>query len=311
MERNQIALYLAAILLGGVAGFLAPGSAGTLEASITPVLGLLSCATFLGIPFASIGKAVKDLRFLATVLALNFLVVPTVAFVLIRFIAGDHALLLGVLLALLTPCIDYVIVFTGLAGGVSDRLLAASPALMLIQMLLLPVYLFLFMGPGIASAIDSGPFVEALLLLIIVPMSAAALTQALAHRFGTARAIMTVMQALMVPLLMATLIAVIGSQIAAVRAELSSLVVVVPIYVAFLVVMVPLGLFAAKPAFSDASAHLPVHDPAASDLWSQGRCERFDRARNYRVVGPYATLLAIEQTSLDHNLEVMGNRGLT
>jgi ACR3 family arsenite efflux pump ArsB len=66
-----------------------------------------------------------------------------------RFIAGDHALLVGVLLVLLTPCIDYVIVFTGLAGGASDRVLASAPVLMLAQMLLLPVYLLVFVGPGL------------------------------------------------------------------------------------------------------------------------------------------------------------------
>lgn len=49
-------------------------------------------------------------------LVLNFVVVPVV-FGLTHFIAGDQGLLLGVLL---TPCIDYVIVFTGLAGGASD-----------------------------------------------------------------------------------------------------------------------------------------------------------------------------------------------
>ena len=42
------------------------------------------------------------------------------------FVADEPALLFGVLLVLLTPCIDYVIVFSGLAGGASDRLLAAG-----------------------------------------------------------------------------------------------------------------------------------------------------------------------------------------
>lgn len=36
-------------------------------------------------------------------------------------------------MVLLTPCIDYVIVFSGLAGGSSDRLLAAAPVLMLLH----------------------------------------------------------------------------------------------------------------------------------------------------------------------------------
>jgi ACR3 family arsenite efflux pump ArsB len=258
MERHQISLYLVAILVGGTVGFLAPGSAGALEHSINPVLGLLLYATFLVIPFASIGKAARDVRFLATVLVLNFAIVPVVVFGLTRFVAGDQALLVGVLLVLLTPCIDYVIVFSGLAGGASDRLLAAAPVLMLAQMLLLPVYLLVFVGPEVVSAIDPGPFVDALIVLIIIPLAAAALTQALARRAVRGRTVMAAMQALMVPLMMATLAVVVGSQIVGVGQELGSLLAVVPLYAAFLVVMVPLGLLAAKPAGLDTAATLAV-----------------------------------------------------
>lgn len=282
MDRRQIGLYLAAIIAGGAAGFLAPGSAGALELAINPVLGLLLYATFLGIPFASLGRAARDVRFMATVLVLNFAVVPLVVFGLSRFVAGDQALLVGVLLVLLTPCIDYVIVFTGLAGGASDRLLAATPLLMLAQMLLLPVYLLVFVGPGLVSAIDPAPFVHALVWLIIVPLALAALTQWRAGREGgppavgraavghaavgppavgppaVGRSLMAAMQALMVPLMMATLAVVVGSQIVGVRQELGSLLAVVPLYAAFLLVMVPLGLLAAMPARLDAPATLAV-----------------------------------------------------
>ena len=263
MERHQIGLYLAAIVAGGAAGFLAPFSAAALELAINPVLGLLLYATFLGIPFASLGRAVRDLRFMAAVLVLNFAVVPLVVFGLSRFVAGDQALLVGVLLVLLTPCIDYVIVFTGLAGGASDRLLAAAPVLMLAQMLLLPVYLLVFVGPGLVSAIDPAPFVQALVGLIIVPLALAALTQWWAQREGdppavgrpaVGRKVMATMQALMVPLMMATLAVVVGSQIVGVGQELGPLLAVVPLYAAFLLVMVPVGLLAARCARLDVPA---------------------------------------------------------
>ena len=277
MERRQIPLYLAAIIAGVALGFLAPDSAGALELAINPVLGLLLYATFLGIPFASLGRAARDVRFMATLLVLNFAVVPLVVFGLSRFVAGDQALLVGVLLVLLTPCIDYVIVFTGLAGGASDRLLAAAPVLMLAQMLLLPVYLVVFADPGLVSLIDPAPFVQALVWLIIVPLALAAVTQWRAGREGAPSAVegsavgragvgragvgqklMAAMQALMVPLMMATLAVVVGSQIVGVRQELGSLLAVVPLYAAFLLVMVPLGLLAARFARLDARATLAV-----------------------------------------------------
>jgi ACR3 family arsenite transporter len=50
-------------------------------------------------------------------LALNFVIVPSVAFGLSQLAPAGPAVLLGVLMVLLTPCIDYVIVLTRLAGG--------------------------------------------------------------------------------------------------------------------------------------------------------------------------------------------------
>lgn len=50
MERRQIALYIAAIVLGGAIGWLAPGAAPALTLSINPVLGLLLFATSSGCP---------------------------------------------------------------------------------------------------------------------------------------------------------------------------------------------------------------------------------------------------------------------
>jgi len=248
-EQRQVALFLAAMALGALVGALAPGTAPALSLTITPVLGLLLFATFLGVPLVAAGRSFFDLRFLGGVLTVNFVIVPVVVFGLSRFVAADRALLLGVLLVLLTPCVDYVIVFTGLAGGARDKLLAATPLLMLLQIVLLPGYLWLFAGPGAVALIEVGPFAEAFLLLIVLPLAAAAAVQ-----FGrrgrrtarTARAIETLMQALMVPLMMVTLAVVVGSQIAAVGAQAAALLAVIPLYVAFLAIMVGVGLLAAR-----------------------------------------------------------------
>ena len=249
LEHRQVALFLAAIALGAVVGWLAPGTAPALSLAITPVLGLLLFATFLSVPLVDVGRSFRDLRFVGSVLTINFVVVPVVVFGLSRFVAADRALLLGVLLVLLTPCVDYVIVFTGLAGGARDKLLAATPLLMLLQIVLLPVYLLLFAGPAAVALIEVGPFVEAFLVLIVLPLAAAGVVQVGARRRRTAssaRAVETVMQALMVPLMMVTLAVVVGSQIAAVGAEASALVAVIPLYVAFLASMVGVGLVAAR-----------------------------------------------------------------
>lgn len=258
MERHQILLYLLAIIVGGLSGWLMPAAAEPLEHSISPVLGLLLFATFLGIPFAKIGQALRDGRFMVTVMILNFLIVPIIVFGLSRFVAHDRALLIGVMMVLLTPCIDYVIVFSGLAGGSSDRLLAAAPLLMLAQMLLLPLYLLIFVGPELVSAIEPGPFFEALTVLIIIPLVGAALTQRWGRRAQAAHHLTTLMQNLMVPLMMLTLAVVIGSQIVGVGQELRSLLAVIPVYIAFLIVMVPVGMLVSRTMRLDAGSTTAV-----------------------------------------------------
>jgi len=245
LERRQIVLHLAAIAAGGALGSIAPG-AHRLEAAIEPVLALLLFATFLGVPFAAIGRSLRDTRFLAAVGVLNFVVVPVVVFGLSRFVADEPALLFGVLLVLLTPCIDYVIVFAGLAGGASERLLAAAPLLMLAQMALLPLYLVVFVGPRGVAVVEVGPFARAFVVLIVLPLAAAALTQAVGRRHRAGRVVEKTMVGSMVPLMVATLFVVVASQAGAVGASAARLIVLVPLYAAFLVVMVALGLVAAR-----------------------------------------------------------------
>lgn len=253
MERHQVALYVAALALGALVGLAWPAVARPAEAAIAPVLALLLYATFLGLPFGRIGRAFRDGRFLGTILAVNFVAVPLVVWPLSRIVAHDQELLVGVLFVLLTPCVDYVIVFAGLAGGDRERLLAATPLLMLAQMLALPLFLWLFVGEDVAGAIEYGPFAEAFVVIIALPLVAAALTQALAARARFGRAIERTAAAAMVPLMSATLAVVVASQIAGVGAELRALLLAVPVYALFALAMVPVGALAGRAARLDSA----------------------------------------------------------
>ena len=226
---------------------------------VEPVLALLLLATFLAVPFAALGAGLRDGRFLAALLVLNFVVVPAVVFGLSRFVAHDDALLVGVLLVLLAPCVDYVIAFTALAGGAAERLLAAAPLLMLVQLVVLPVLLRVVAGEAAVAAVDVGPFVRALVMLILVPLALAALLQwgAVRGRGGvrdTAAGVVRGFTAAMVPLMVVTLFTVVASQIRGVGERLPALAAVVPLFVAFVVVMVALGVVAARWARLDVPA---------------------------------------------------------
>ena len=109
----------------------------------------------------------------------------------------------------------------------------------------------MFVGCELVEIIDIAPFVAAFVLLIVVPLVLAALTQALARRRRLGTQIMDVMAAAMVPVMMATLAVVVASQIDAVRSEGSQLIAAVPIFavpifVAFLVIMAVVGWATAR-----------------------------------------------------------------
>ena len=229
-------MYLAAVAAGVLIGVLAPATDDAFETLIYPVLGALLYATFVQVPFTALRAAFADRRFLVAALGLNFVIVPPIAFALSRLAPDGTAVELGVLLVLLTPCVDYVIVFTRLAGGSDRRLLAASPVLMLAQMALLPGYLWLFMGDELADVVEPGPFVEAFALLIALPLALAWVTQAWAGaRFKRAVDLTPVV------LMAATLLVVVASQFPRVREDIDQIAGVVPLFVAFLVIMAVVG----------------------------------------------------------------------
>lgn len=245
-DRHQIGVYLLALAAGAALGLLAPSSALPLEHAIEPVLAALLFATFLQVPFTALTRAFRDARFLMVVLVVNFVTAPLVVWALTLLVPDKQAVLLGVLLVLLTPCIDYVIVFSGLAGGSSHRLLAAAPLLMLAQLLLLPLYLLLLVGPEVAAVVDPEPFLRAFIVLIAIPLLLALGTEVLAHRHRTGAVITEVMTALMVPLLAATLLVVVASQIPEVGGALGTVARVVPVFAVFAVVMVGVGVVATR-----------------------------------------------------------------
>ncbi|MGW2014056.1 arsenic resistance protein [Streptomyces sp. NPDC001927] len=277
MDDHQVAIYLAAMGVGGLLGWLAPAAGPGLEHAINPVLGALLFVTFLQVPAAELFRSLRDGRFLAAALVVNFVVVPLVVAAMFAFLPSDQAVRLGVLLVLLCPCVDYVIVFSGLAGGSSRRLLAATPLLLVAQMALLPGFLYLFMGPDLADIVEPAPFLEAFLVLIVIPLTLAWTLQAWAASRPTGEKVSAAATTTMVPLMAATLLTVVASQVPKLGDSLTDVAAVIPFYAAFLVVMA----FAGK-----AVAHLFHLDTGAA------RAIVFTGAtRNSLVVLPLALAL--------------------
>ncbi|MFG0820005.1 arsenic resistance protein [Pseudomonas sp. GLN_3] len=284
LETRQIPIYFAAVLVAIVFGLLASDTARQLEALITPAIAVLMYAMFLQIPFLDLRQGLGNRRFITALLLANFILVPLLVWAITRGLVEHPAILVGALLVLLTPCIDYVVVFTHIGKGDSRLTLAATPVLLLAQLVLLPVYLALMLGGSSQVAISITPFVEAFVLLIVLPMALAVLTSAGARR---SRAVATWNDAwawLPVPAMALVLMVVIASQIAVVLRDFDRLLPVVPVYIGFMLLAPVLGFICAR------LLRLPA---------SEARSVTFSAAtRNSLVVLPLALALPEEMRGL-------------
>ncbi|KPG74732.1 arsenic resistance protein [Pseudomonas libanensis] len=246
LEHNQIPLYFVAILLAAACGVFTPLLAHGLSVLITPAIAVLMYAMFLQIPFLDLRQGLGNIRFVSALLLANFVLVPLLVWALTRGLLEHPALLVGALLVLLTPCIDYVVVFTHIGKGDSRSMLAATPLLLLLQLALLPVYLGFMLGAHSGVVVEIGPFIEAFLLLIVVPMLLAVLTAYLARRSTLVDKWSSAWTWLPVPAMALVLFVVIGSQITSVMRDIDLLLPVLAIYLGFVLLAPLMGILAAR-----------------------------------------------------------------
>lgn len=177
LERCQVPIYFTAVLLGAAIGLGLPESAPALEMLVWPVVGALLYITFLQVPLLQFRRALTDVRFLSAMLTANFVFVPLVVWLLLKWLPPSPPILLGAALVLLTPCTDWMNTFTLLGRGDVHRTLAATPLLLIAQLLLLPLFLWLMLEREAVRLVATRPFVQAFLGLIVLPLSLAWLTE--------------------------------------------------------------------------------------------------------------------------------------
>ncbi|OHV18113.1 arsenic resistance protein [Methylorubrum extorquens] len=240
LEGQQIKIYFAAIGAAVAVALIVPGTTA-LEVGINPSLTLMLFVTFLQVPLPDLGRAFTRVRFLGALLVANFVVVPLLVAGLIQFLPANPMLRLGVLMVLLTPCIDYVVTFSHLGRADAKVLLASTPALLLAQMALLPVYLTAFLGEDAARFVQVGPFLHAFVWLIAVPLVLAAAVQLLSGRSRTGQRVADGLGLLPVPATALVLFVVIAAVLPQLGPALNEALRVVPIYVAFAITAPLLG----------------------------------------------------------------------
>ena len=110
----------------------------------------------------------RNLKFAGTSLTINFLWTPLLAWGLGALFLSDHpALWVGFIMLMVTPCTDWYLIFTEIAKGNVALSTAILPVNLILQVLLLPIYLFLF--AGIMKTVAVSVLVESIVIVIVLP----------------------------------------------------------------------------------------------------------------------------------------------
>lgn len=276
LERHQVWIYLTAIALGLAVGSTWPALGPMFAWLLWPALVVLLYVTFVQVPLLHLAEAFRDHRFVTAVLTGNFILLPLLVWGLIQFLPEDPALRLGVLLVLLVPCTDWFITFSQLGKGDVPRAIAVTPANLFLQLLLLPLYLWLMARAELAGSLGLNQVWPAL-FIVGLPLAMAALTERWIEA-GASRAVWRERLAWWpVPLLAGVVFLIAAAQVGAVLAALHLMPVVLPVFVAFLLAALGLAWLVAH------LARLPA-DQGRTLAYSLG-------TRNSFVVLPFALTL--------------------
>ena len=169
--QSLVILFMVAlgILLGQI-GFVQE----YVEYLITPFLMVMLFLVFLQIPLKDILKSSKNLKFTLTAVIINFIWTPFLIFILGKiFLANYPELLIGYIMLMVTPCTDWYLIFTGIAKGNVALGSSILPLNLVLQLVLLPVYVFLIGGNSVdMNTID---LVKGVVSTLIIPLVCAIL----------------------------------------------------------------------------------------------------------------------------------------
>ncbi len=177
LDKIRPLLLIAAIVLGLAFGvFLPQLKAAWFGSVVYFALIALVYSLALAAPFGDVVRSFKNIRFFSVAWVINFLVVPLTAFVLALVFLGPYpAVFVGFILYSIAPCTDWFLIFTAMAKGDICLGLALLPTNLILQVILIPVYLYLFAGLIVPFQVSA--LIETMLVFIVLPFILAAATR--------------------------------------------------------------------------------------------------------------------------------------
>lgn len=175
LEKFHTPIILLAVILGIVLGQITIIEVNA-DNFIVPFLFLMLFGLFLSIPIKDLKSAFSNVKFAGTSLSINFLWTPILAWGLGSvFLSDQPALWIGFIMLMVTPCTDWYLVFTGIAKGNVPLSTSILPVNLILQVLLLPIYLFLF--AGVMETVKMSVLFESILIVLVLPFLLANLTR--------------------------------------------------------------------------------------------------------------------------------------
>src|SRR5690554_5929099 len=215
LERQQVWIYLAAVIGGGAAAIRWPAISELAEEATWPLLALLLFVTFVATPLRGVSQALRNRRFVAAALLGNFVLIPLGLALLWPVFPADPALRLGALLVLLVPCTDWFIAFARQGGGDVRQAILITPLNLAFQILLLPLYLWLFVEAGERPPFAPAPLLFAFAGVILLPLALAGVVQQRTDRHPAYALLARHAPTATVPLLAAVIAVVAAAQVGA------------------------------------------------------------------------------------------------
>ncbi|MCQ9627309.1 arsenic resistance protein [Cetobacterium somerae] len=136
---------------------------------IMPALNIMLFLVFIQIPLKNIVDSFKNIKFTLTSICINFIWTPLLVYILGKFFLSTYPeLYLGFLMLMVTPCTDWYIIFTENAKGNVALSTSILPLNLILQLLLLPIYIFLLGGSSIS--IDTLELGKSVIYSLIIPL---------------------------------------------------------------------------------------------------------------------------------------------
>ena len=168
VEKYQTVFVLAAVVSGLALGQVS-GVPPIADRLILPFLMVMLFAAFAGISFSRLRDAFGNRRVVGSSLLLNFIWSPLLAVFLGAVFLRDHpALWVGLIMLMVTPCTDWYLIFTDIADGDVPLATSILPYNLVLQLVLLPVYLYAFAGTLVELPLDV--LLESVVLVLVVPL---------------------------------------------------------------------------------------------------------------------------------------------